>query len=276
MTQLIDYTEINDLLFAAKRDAFSKEADNCETIEFTDDSGATYLARFYKHGDKSANIIFFPALDTPLDSYEQMAAAYNAQGINILLLSYKGDNEEAHKTSLSSFYEEGRQLYNQSLAWLDGNGMEGAKIVMGQSLGTLLAIDVVADNPDPLKALLLESSVCKTGAYLQSRGLEIDSIEDIEERGFNNIEKIEKIKIATLIFHGAKDEFTSIADAENLQSCCGARTKQFFIIPGASHNSLYESGGKLYFETIKKFIDTLCGVNTWRQQRRKYQEAKGK
>jgi len=118
--------------------------------------------------------------------------------------------------------------------------------------------------------------MCQTTEYLTSRGVDTSSILNLEEQGFGNVEKVEKIELPTLIFHGAKDARISIADAEKLQASSAARTKQFFIIPGAQHEFLYKSGGELYFETIKKFIDTLCGVNTWRQKRRKYLEDQAK
>ena len=73
-----------------------------------------------------------------------------------------------------------------------------------------------------------------------------------------------------MIFHGARDALVAIAEAEKLQASSGARTKQFFVIPGAEHHTVGETGGDLYVEEIKKFIDTVCGVNTWRQKRKSH------
>jgi hypothetical protein len=60
----------------------------------------------------------------------------------------------------------------------------------------------------------------------------------------------------------------AIAEAEKIQAFSGARTKQFFVIPGAEHHTVGKTGGQLYIKTIKQFTDTVCGVNTWRQNRR--------
>ena len=276
MSQLIDNAEINSLLFDHKRVGFNATASKATKLSFTDSSDNAIVAHFHSTEKNSPNIIFFPSTETPLAHLEAMATSYTQHGINILILSYRGDNGNSQLSTLNEFYLDGRVLFEQASAWLSAKGYDGAQFVMGQSLGSILAIDVVYLNPDSVKGLLLESAMSETTVYLKNRGIETDSISELEERGFCNIEKIEKITLPTLIFHGAQDTWIPIAAAEKLQASSGARTKQFFIIPGAQHNFLYNSGGDLYFETIKKFIDTLCGVNTWRQKRRKYLEEQGK
>lgn len=276
MTEIINNPDINTLLFKSNRENFGELPETAEAVELNDSNGNRIKAQFYLHDTKSANIIFYPSADTSLASYEEMANSYVAHGLNVLLLSYRADNNSEIECTLADFYDDGRTLFTQAIKWFDDKGLTGAKLVMGQSLGSILAIDVVSHDPDPVKGILLESAMCQTVDYLANRGLDTRSIDGLEEKGFGNLEKIEKIKLATLIFHGAKDSLIPIADAEKLQASSGARTKQFFIIPGAEHDSLYQSGGKLYFETIKTFIDTLCGVNTWRQKRRKYQDSQEK
>ena len=139
---------------------------------------------------------------------------------------------------------------------------------MGQSLGSICAIDTVLKNGDSLKGLIIESGICGTASFLEAMGASLEHADILEEDGFNNIEKIEKIKTPTLIFHGARDVLVAAAEAENLQASSGARTKQFFIIPGAEHHTLGETGGELYVQAIKQFTDTVCGVNTWRKKRK--------
>lgn len=276
MSQFIDHPEINSLLFDHKRVGFDATKSSGRDIHFADSSSKQIIARFFATEKTSPNIIFYPSTETPLVRFDEMAQDYNKLGINVLILSYRGDNVGdnggSQVSTLNEFYEDGRVLFDQALSWLVTNEFTGANFVMGQSLGSILAIDTVFNNLDSAKGLLLESAMCQTDEYLTNLGLDTSSIANLEEQGFSNAEKMEKIELPTLIFHGAKDSRIAIPDAEKLQSFSGARTKQFFIIPGAQHEFLYRSGGQLYFETIKKFIDTLCGVNTWRQKRRKYIE----
>ncbi|MFT5698630.1 MAG: alpha-beta hydrolase superfamily lysophospholipase [Desulforhopalus sp.] len=276
MTQFINNSEINSLLFDHKREEFKPSSSTSTLVSFKDVSNNTILARFYALEKKSPNIIFFPSATTPLQQYDKMAASYNQQGINVLILSYRGDNGSAQISTLSDFYLDARAVFNQAISYLADMEYVGAKFVMGQSIGSVLAIDLAYHNPDLIKGLLLESVMCQTTEYLNSHGIATAEIPDLEENGFQNLKKIEKIELPTLIFHGARDQWTPIAEAEKLQASSGARTKQFFIIPGALHENIHENAGPLYFETIKNFIDTLCGVNTWRQKRREHIEAREK
>jgi hypothetical protein len=141
---------------------------------------------------------------------------------------------------------------------------------MGRSLGSVCAIDTVHAKNDMVKGLLIESGFCETVSLLQGLGVTIAAGDLADHESFDNMQKIAGIKLPTLIFHGAKDSLVTVAQAEKLQAASGARNKQFFVIPGASHETVSKVGGDLYFQKIKEFINTVCGVNTWRQRRREF------
>jgi fermentation-respiration switch protein FrsA (DUF1100 family) len=138
---------------------------------------------------------------------------------------------------------------------------------MGKSIGSACAIDIAYKFPDYIKGLIIDSGFCDTLPLLSALGIDTEKLGLIEDNGFNNLKKIEKIKLPTLILHGARDSTVPPAQAETLQASSGARSKQFHIVPGAGHGKVAEVGGELYFETIKNFVNTVSGINTWRQRR---------
>ena len=71
-----------------------------------------------------------------------------------------------------------------------------------------------------------------------------------------------------MILHGACDQLIPASEAEKLQADSGARNKQFLLIPGADHNTMISTAGKLYFQTIRQFIDTITGRSSWRNRRK--------
>ena len=80
-----------------------------------------------------------------------------------------------------------------------------------------------------------------------------------------------------MILHGARDQLIPPSEAEKLQAESGARNKQFLLIPGADHNTMISTAGRLYFQTIRQFIDTITGASSWRNKRRQKQsEAKNR
>ncbi|MCP4339263.1 MAG: alpha/beta hydrolase [Desulfobulbaceae bacterium] len=266
----IDQPEVISLLFPLKSQAVSPCPDNAEDIIFETEAEFLLNCRFFLADLEAPILFFYPATEMSTDSFDKVADKYLKQGMNVFLASYRGCGMNSGSPSVGWMFSDSEKLFQLASNWLKNKGCTGHFFVMGQSLGSVCAIDTVLNNSDAVKGLIIESGICDTVAFLEAKGASLGAEKISEAEGFNNIEKIEKIKNPTLIFHGARDELVAIAEAEKLQASSGARTKQFFIIPGAEHHTVSETGGDLYVQTIKQFTDTVCGVNTWRQKRRSY------
>jgi hypothetical protein len=264
----IDLPEVIELLFPSPCASHCPPPSYAEDVSFEVAHGLILNCRFYL-ADQNAPVLFlFPATANSLHSFDVLAEDYIKQGMNIFLASYRGCGQNCGSPSVGAVYADSEILFDLGIKWLNSKGFNGPVFVMGQSLGTIAAIDTVSKNADSIKGLILESSICETGSFLEALGAGPKLIDFSEEEGFNTLKKIEKIKNPTLIFHGARDRLVAIAEAEKIQASSGARTKQFFVIPGAEHHTVGETGGLLYIKAIKQFTDTVCGVNTWRQNRR--------
>lgn len=210
-------------------------------------------------------IIYFYDLVSDLDSVETITKGLVRQNLNVLIPDYAGNRSLPYSALLLTASD----MFSSCSNWLTTNNFDGPLFVMGRSLGGIVAMEIVVQNSQQLKGFFLESPICDTGSFLQ-RATGDSDIEIAESEGFSSLEKIGEITLPTMIFHGAQDSLVSIREAEKLQSHCGAKNKQFFVIPRAERDKLAESGGELYFQTIKKFIDGVIGTNTWREKRRKF------
>ncbi len=226
--------------------------------------------RYYSTAKESPSILSYPATGESASSFDSFAKEFNDAGMNFFLATYRDQGISKSPLTIEAMFADSNQIFNLASAWLTERSYSGPLFVMGQSLGTVCAIDTVLANPETVKGMILESSISETTAFLKGIGINHGLTDLSEEEGFNNIKKIEKIKTPTIIFHASLDTLVTIAQAENLQASCGARSKQFFVIPRAERDSLASTAGDLYFQTIKKFIDTICGVNTWRRKRKKF------
>ena len=178
----------------------------------------------------------------------------------------------AARLSVSTLFSDNVEIATYLMDYLKDSGCSGALFAMGRSLGSASAIDLVQRFPDDFKGLILDSGFADTLPLLRRLGCDL-SKHDLEETDcFKNIDKIRRITLPTMIIHGGRDTLIPVAEAEKLQAESAARTKQFHIVPGADHNSLIGVGGSLYFETIKNFIDSVTGKNTWRQRRKTYKQ----
>jgi hypothetical protein len=224
--------------------------------------------RLYIHDISSPNIIFFHGNGEIVADYDDIGPLYNHAGINLLVMDYRGYGWSSGSPCVASMLFDAEVLFCEVQNWLSHHAYTGALFIMGRSLGSISAIDLATRHGDDIKGLLIESGIADTIPLAKSLGIDISGIDFTEEDGFQNVEKIAKVTIPTFILHGAKDEIIAADEAEKLQSYSGARTKEFVVIPGATHNTMILTGGKLYFQTIKVFIDKVTGVTNWRRHRK--------
>ncbi len=224
--------------------------------------------RFFIQDLKAPNIIYFHGNGELAADYDEIGPMYNSAGMNLLVTDYRGYGWSDGTPSVTNMLADAEVLFKEIQNWLSYNKYAGKLFLMGRSLGSVAAIDLATRHKDDIKGLLLESGIANTIPLAKSLGIRVDEMGLTEEHGFNNLQKIEKVTIPTFILHGARDELIPADQAENLQSHCGAKAKEFIVIPGAEHNTMISTGGMLYFQTIKQFIDKVSGVINWRKRRK--------
>lgn len=265
----IDNSPILQHLFPGIPQADSAETGFGTEIFFQIDNEVSLCCNYLEASASSPTILYFPSRQETSSTFAASAAEYQNHGINVFYVCYRGFGKSTGAPTTSTLLQDAHALLKLIKKSQKDNSNTGELFVMGQEIGSVFAIDLALNHKDLIKGLIIESGICTTIQYLTQIGVVAPESFISEEEGFNNISKIEKIEMPTLIFHGSRNQYTTTAEAELLQSYSGARSKQFFIIPGAEHNNLAQTGGALYFQTIKKHMDTVCGVNTWRQRRQK-------
>ncbi|RUM46008.1 MAG: alpha/beta hydrolase [Desulfocapsa sp.] len=264
----LDQPEILATIFHQEKCSRTMLPYNAEDIGIEVEPGIIIGCRFYVHKKNSPNILYFHGNGERVCDYDEIGPFYNAAGINLLVVDYRGYGWSGGTPTVSNMLEDAEVLFRETRNYLSFNGYSGAFFLMGRSLGSISAIDLAKNHEEDIKGLILESAIADTLPLAKSLGLDLEANNFTEDDGFQNLQKIKKVTIPTFIFHGARDELIPANEAEKLQASSGARTKEFVIIPGAQHNTMIAVGGQLYFETIKKFIDKLTGVSSWRKRRK--------
>ncbi len=237
-------------------------------VEIETEPGVIIGCRFHIHDPASPNIIFFHGNGEIVADYDDIGPLYNHAGMNLLVTEFRGYGWSNGTPTVTSMLADAEILFTEIQNWLKFNNHDGKIFIMGRSLGSVPAIDLATRHEDDIKGLIIESGIADTIPLAKVLGLNPENTEFTEDDGFRNIQKIETVKTPTFIFHGSRDEIIDAAEAEKLQSYSGARTKEFIVIPGATHNTMITTGGRLYFETIKNFIDKVTGVTNWRRRRK--------
>ncbi|CAG37001.1 alpha/beta hydrolase [Desulfotalea psychrophila] len=268
----LDQPEALSHIFHPVREARNTPPLNATDVDIEVEAGINISCRFYAAALDAPNIFFFHGNAESVSYYDEIAQVYTSHGLNLFMTSYRGYGWSDGEPTVTNMFADAVLLYDKASLWLKENGYTAPIIVMGRSLGSAPAIEVAKERDAVIKALIIESGFANTLPLAINLGIDVEASGLTEEDCFRNCQKIVDVKRPTMIFHGSRDTLIPAAEAENLQSFCGARGKQFHVIPGAEHNTMIEVGGKLYFETIRTFTDTLLGINNWRRLRKEFKK----
>ena len=270
-TQL-DHPSILEYLFHPRQEIMSTQPENSHDINVVVDDDIILGCRLFLKNNASPTLLYFHGNGETVSDYSLIAKLYQDVDINLFVATYRGYGWSTGTPNVTSMLNDCDTIFQEFKKTVNDLGITGPVFIMGRSLGCVSAIELCHQFPESTKGLIIESGFADTLPLLKKLGIDTDHLNLSEDQGFGNIDKIAQVKLPTLILHGSADAIISIAQAEKLQAFSGARTKKFFIIPGADHNEMISRGGEHYFSTINGFINDVTGKNTWREKRRKYRK----
>ena len=267
----MDRPEITQLLFHPRRVAPTAAPEGAVDFSVPVADGVSIACRLYHHSLERPTLIFFHGNGEIIADYDDVGPSYVQAGLNFLIAEYRGYGWSGGTPLTSTFLPDANAVFRFAQNWLKEQGYTGAVFVMGRSLGSACAIDVAVNHSEQITGLIIESGFSRTLPLAKVLGVDLAAMGISEEQTFNNGGKIKSFTKPTYILHGQYDQLISLWQAETLQSECGAKAKEFQIIPGADHNSLIAVAGELYFAAIKKFVEKTAGLTPdWRERRRQF------
>jgi alpha-beta hydrolase superfamily lysophospholipase len=264
----LDCPEFLSHIFYPQSEPVTPLPPGAKDISFEMEPGVQIGCRFYLTDQAAPSILYFHGNGETVGDHDSIGPQYNEVGINLLVTDYRGYGWSSGQPSVTTMFSDGRILFQETVKWLREQGYTGALFLMGRSLGSACAIDLAAKFSDEIKGLIIESGFADTLPLARSLGLDVDKYDIDEKECFNNSAKIALVTKPTFILHAARDEMIPAVEAEKLQSFCGAKNKEFQVVPGADHNSIMAVAGRLYFQAIKQFIDKITGASSWRKNRK--------
>lgn len=125
-------------------------------------------------------------------------------------------------------------------------------VVYGQSLGGAVAVDLALARP--VAGLIIESSF--TSAKDMAKRLSFLPLHYFLSVAFDSVTKIKRLHCPVLIMHGTEDEVVPFELGQRLFAAAN-EPKEFYPIPGATHNDPYLVGGEAYYAKIREFLESL-------------------
>jgi fermentation-respiration switch protein FrsA (DUF1100 family) len=178
---------------------------------------------------------------------ENIKLLHDLVGVQVFIFDYREYGRSQGRISREGTFADAAAAYRYVA---ETRGVPGAGIVLfGRSLGTALATDLAAKNL--CRALILESAFTNSSDMAK---LFAPFLFDWRPKvPYDNLGKIDKVKVPVLIIHGDHDEIIPVDMGRRVFAAANS-PKDLYIIPGAHHNDTYLVGGQAYFKRLKAFI----------------------
>lgn len=185
----------------------------------------------------------------------QLMEMVHSNGWGMLLFDYRGYGKSEGSPGESGLYLDSQAAWD----WLTTQAaIEPARIIFwGESLGCGVALNL-ATKQTPA-GLILEAPF-KSLRELAKELYPWLPVSLFLRSRFENREKIRLVKAPLLIIHGRRDEIVPFQHGKTLYEL--AQGQKYFLALNSSHNDIFDSGGNLYQEGIRKFVQScLAGKN---------------
>lgn len=252
----LDNPDISALIFHPRPDTSASPANAEDTMVTVPD--AEIHVRYHLLDDLTKPaVLFFHGNGEIVSDYDDIAPEFQQMGVSFIAADYRGYGRSSGTPSATTILADGETVLLAVEKALKEKGFSGKLLVMGRSLGSAVAIHLADSFPARLQGLLIDSGFTFTMPLLETIGVDVAALQLTEEDGFNNLEKIQRITMATYILHGQKDEIIDLDNASHLIAESAAQQKEFQMVPGAGHNNIFQITGKMYFDVLKRFVDKI-------------------
>ena len=178
---------------------------------------------------------------------ENLKLLWELAGVQVFIFDYREYGRSQGRISREGTFMDAAAAYRYVA---ETRGIPGGDIVLfGRSLGTALATDLAIHKP--CRGLILESAF--TNSSDMAKMLAPFLIDWRPKVPYDNLGKIDKVKVPVLIVHGSDDEIIPVDMGRRLFAAANS-PKDLYIIPGSHHNDTYVVGGRVYFEKLRTFI----------------------
>jgi hypothetical protein len=212
-------------------------------------AGGVRLQGWWIHGDGRTALLFFHGNAGNISHrLERAKLLVESLGLDVFLVDYRGYGASSGKPDENGLYADGEAIHRAA----GERGFSPDRIVLfGESLGCAVAIETALRHP--CRAVILETPFLSIAAMAKAIYPFLPRF--MIRTRFDNEAKIPRVTQPKLIVAAERDDVVPPGHARRLFELA-AKPKDFYVIPGATHNDTYAAGGQTYVEVWKRFLST--------------------
>jgi len=170
---------------------------------------------------------------------------------HVLIIDYRGYGRSEGRP-----FEKG--LYLDALAahawWKrEQSGNKGKLILIGESLGGAVAIDLAARVP--VDGIVLQATFT-TAWDMAKTVMPVGLLQPLTGVRFDSAAKIQRVGCPKLFIHGNRDEIVPFRLGKRLFDLA-APPKELYEVPTAGHNDLIDAAGIEYMNRVRSFLEKI-------------------
>ncbi|TMW66688.1 hypothetical protein Poli38472_014000 [Pythium oligandrum] len=182
---------------------------------------------------------------------------YKEVKCNVLLVDYRGFGHSEGEPS-----EEGLKIDSEAVleAMLKRTDVDKRKLVVfGRSLGGAVSVYLAQKTSDKIAGVILENTFLSIGAMVDTLMPYLRYFKPLILRmDWNNARAITTITQPILFVAGVQDELVPHIHMKQLHALAKASRKPiWYTVPNGTHNDTWLRGGDKYFETLRRFLESL-------------------
>ncbi len=252
---VLDRPEILGVIFYPRKSRFPEPFKPNARNHFVEvEKGIRIGCRFYMKGLDSPSLLYFHGNGEIVDDYDWPASFYNNIGVNLFVADYRGYGVSDGRPTISNMIKDSHRIFKGFVDIVEEYGSRKSLFVMGRSLGSIPAIEVVYHYQDDVQGLIIESGSANNFRYFLSSSTLYNHPVWKDNSVFLNKVKLRSISKPTLIIHAEYDTLVPLEEGKELYTDSVAKDKRLVIIPDADHNDLMLVGNEQYFKAIEQFV----------------------
>jgi alpha-beta hydrolase superfamily lysophospholipase len=253
----LDRPAILGVIFYPRKSFYRKPSKpNAKNHLIEVEKGIKIGCRFYTKGLDCPSLLYFHGNGEIVDDYDWSAPFYNRIGVNLFVADYRGYGFSDGTPTISNMIKDSHQIFKEFSKIVEQYGFRKSVFVMGRSLGSIPAIEVVYHYQNDVQGLIIESGSANNFRYFFDSLIPSNNPILSDDSKFLNKVKLRSISKPTLIIHAEHDTLVPLKEGKELYDNSAAKDKRFLKIPNAEHNNLMIVGEKQYFKAIEEFVKT--------------------
>ncbi len=213
--------------------------------------------RFFIKDKDAPTLLYYHANAELTSEYDVFSEYYHHYGINLIVAGYRGYGHSTGEPDKNNLHNDSVVIFDYVRDYLNDNSFSSKFVVMGRSLGSAAAAEVINKRMEDLEGCIIESGFATETPLLSLMNINPTDIDFKLEDGFENLKKFKEYRKPLLVIHSELDEIIPLSQADMIMIECPSENKRMFRVEGAGHNNIISIAREHYFANIRDFIESI-------------------